>query len=46
MALLEEWEMKEGSEATIDLLMEMVHEIDNIPALQVLKNVKGTENAK
>ncbi len=44
MSLLEEWEMKEGSSATIDLLIQMVEQIDNVPAIQVLKVVKGMKN--
>lgn len=41
MALLEEWEMKEGSGANINVLIEMVEVVDNVPALEVLKDVKG-----
>lgn len=41
MALLEEWEVKEGCGATLNLLIGMVEAIDNIPALEVLKDVHG-----
>lgn len=41
MALLEEWEMKEGSGANIDVLMGMLQVVENVPALEILKDVKG-----
>ena len=41
MSLLEEWEMKEGSGATVDALIAMVEEIEHFPALEVLRNVRG-----
>ena len=45
MSLLEEWEMKEGNGANIDTLIAMIEEIDNVPALEVVKEVRGKRRA-
>ena len=41
MSLLEEWELREGSSATIDSLIAIMEELGNGPAIETLKNVKG-----
>ena len=41
MSLLEEWELREGSAATLDSLIVMMEELENASALQVLQQVKG-----
>ena len=41
MSLLEEWEMKEGNAASLDALITMIENIDNRPALDVVKDVRG-----
>lgn len=41
MALLEEWELKMGSEATLDSLMEKLDAIGNQPAVDILVGIKG-----
>lgn len=42
MSLLEEWELREGSDATLDSLILMVEELENAPAILLLKQIKGT----
>ena len=44
MALLEEWELKMGSEATLDSLMEKLNAIGNQPAVDILVSVKGEQH--
>lgn len=41
MSLLEEWELREGSNATIESLIDIIEELDNIPALEALRKIKG-----
>lgn len=44
MSLLEEWEMREGSKATLDSLISMIEELENSPALDVVIQLRGLCN--